>query len=260
MSAVSLNREVLGALVDELAIVVGAMIDTAPNVVPGAPAMGRQWVVVVRADGGLEGSMTVVLDYDGAVAVTKLMTGIEGDVPSEALLDTLREVLAQALSALALKPAGHGATFSVASLDEQTDLVPGGEWTAHAIAADKLSAPLSMTVWGSVVLPKAEAGTPAPPVSASPAAPAIDPRIEVLLDIDLPLVVRFGRTELPLKQLTRLGPGSVIDLGRSPDDPVEVLVSNRVVARGEVVVVSGSYGIRILDVVSPRERVRSMEG
>ena len=64
---------------------------------------------------------------------------------------------------------------------------------------------------------------------------------------------------MPLRQLTRLGPGSVIDLGRSPDDPVEVLVSNRVVARGEVVVVSGSYGIRILDVVSQRERVRSME-
>jgi flagellar motor switch protein FliN/FliY len=71
--------------------------------------------------------------------------------------------------------------------------------------------------------------------------------------------VRFGRTELPLKTLTRLSPGSVIDLGRSPDDPVEVLVSNRVVARGEVVIVSGSYGIRILDVVSQRERVRSME-
>src|SRR5215510_2519650 len=93
------------------------------------------------------------------------------------------------------------------------------------------------------------------------AAPsAIDQsRINVILDIDLPVVVRFGRTDMPLRALTRLGPGSVIDLGRSPDDPVEVLVSNRVVARGEVVIVAGSYGIRILDVVSQRERVRSME-
>ena len=84
-------------------------------------------------------------------------------------------------------------------------------------------------------------------------------RIEVILDIDLPVVVRFGRTELPLRTLTRLGPGSVIDLGRSPDDPVEVMVSDRVIARGEVVVVGGNYGIRILDVVSPSERMRSME-
>lgn len=84
-------------------------------------------------------------------------------------------------------------------------------------------------------------------------------RIEVILDIDLPVVIRFGHTELPLRALTRLGPGSVIDLGRSPDDPVELMVSDRVIARGEVVVVGGNYGIRILDVVSPSERMQSME-
>ncbi len=92
-------------------------------------------------------------------------------------------------------------------------------------------------------------------------APAqIDPsRIDVILDIDLPVVVRFGRTDLPLRTLTRLGPGSVIDLGRSPDEPVEVMVSNRVVARGEVVIVGGNYGIRIIDVVSPSERMAWVE-
>jgi flagellar motor switch protein FliN/FliY len=84
-------------------------------------------------------------------------------------------------------------------------------------------------------------------------------RIDVILDIDLPVIVRFGHTELPLRALTRLGPGSVIDLGRSPDDPVEIMVSDRVIARGEVVVVGGNYGIRILDVVSTSERMRSME-
>ena len=84
-------------------------------------------------------------------------------------------------------------------------------------------------------------------------------RIDVILDIDLPVVVRFGHTELPLRTLTRLGPGSVIDLGRSPDDPVEVMVSDRVIARGEVVIVGGNYGIRILDVVSTTERMRTME-
>ncbi len=83
--------------------------------------------------------------------------------------------------------------------------------------------------------------------------------LDVIMDIDLPLVVRFGRTELPLKTLTALGPGSVIDLGRSPDEPVDVLISNRVVARGEVVIVSGNYGVRVRDVVSPAERARSLE-
>jgi flagellar motor switch protein FliN/FliY len=99
------------------------------------------------------------------------------------------------------------------------------------------------------------------PQDTPAAAPAqIDPsRIDVILDIDLPVVVRFGRTDLPLRALTRLGPGSVIDLGRSPDEPVEVMVSNRVVARGEVVIVGGNYGIRIIDVVSPSERMAWVE-
>lgn len=83
-------------------------------------------------------------------------------------------------------------------------------------------------------------------------------RLDVLLDIDLPLVVRFGCTDMPLKSLASLGPGSIIDLGRAPDDPVELLVGNRVLARGEVVVVGGSYGIRIVDVVSQRERIQGL--
>jgi flagellar motor switch protein FliN/FliY len=96
-------------------------------------------------------------------------------------------------------------------------------------------------------------------VAAGRPADGPESRIEVILDIDLPIVVRFGHTELPLRALTRLGPGSVIDLGRSADDPVEVMVSDRVIARGEVVIVGGNYGIRILDVVSPSERMQSME-
>ncbi len=64
---------------------------------------------------------------------------------------------------------------------------------------------------------------------------------------------------MSIKALTRIGPGAVIDLGRSPDDPVEILVSDRVVAHGEVVVVGGNYGIRILDVASPDERMRTVE-
>ena len=105
-----------------------------------------------------------------------------------------------------------------------------------------------------------QADEPQPQVQAQVQAPTLDQsRIDVILDIDLPVVVRFGRTDLPLRTLTRLGPGSVIDLGRSPDEPVDVMVSNRVIARGEVVIVGGNYGIRIIDVVSPSERVAWVE-
>jgi flagellar motor switch protein FliN len=267
----SLIQEIFAALVEELGIVVGATIDSTATVSAGVPATGRQWVADVSAKGEVNGSITVVLDHAGSAAITQLMTGIEGDIPDEAVLDTIREVLAQAVSALSLKPVARGAKLAVVDVTSGEGRVPEGEWNAHAIASEKMSAPLSVTTWGNLSVGQAAAPKSASgprPVPASGSAPAkvaempeakLDDRIDVILDIDLPLVVRFGRTELPLKTLTRLGPGSVIDLGRSPDDPVEVLVSNRVVARGEVVIVSGSYGIRILDVVSQRERVRSME-
>lgn len=82
--------------------------------------------------------------------------------------------------------------------------------------------------------------------------------LDVILDIDLPLAVRFGGTDMTIDALTRLGPGALIDLGRSPDEPVDVLVNGRMVARGEVVVVGGNYGVRVTEVVSAADRLRSM--
>lgn len=79
--------------------------------------------------------------------------------------------------------------------------------------------------------------------------PGMGRQLDVVLDIDLPMVVRFGHTEMTVDALTRIGEGSVIDLGRSPHEPVDLLVSGRLVARGEVVVVSGHYGVRILEMV-----------
>jgi flagellar motor switch protein FliN/FliY len=91
---------------------------------------------------------------------------------------------------------------------------------------------------------------------AAPAAPAVtgastaDGRLDAVLDVDLPLVVRFGATVLPLRTLSSLGAGSMVDLNRAPDDPVDLLVGERVIARGEVMVVDGQYGVRITELLS----------
>ena len=128
--------------------------------------------------------------------------------------------------------------------------------TVEAIAAAAMVAGPPDAV--GAVLPNETAATAAD-AAASAAMPAADNaagRIGVILGIDLPVVVRFGRTEMPIRALAKLGPGSVIELGRSPGDPVEMLVSDRIVARGEVVIVGGNYGIRIVDVVSNPFRER----
>jgi len=81
------------------------------------------------------------------------------------------------------------------------------------------------------------------------------PNLDVLLDIELPLAFRFGTTHMTLDQLAGLDTGSLIELDRTVDQPVEILVNGRVVARGEPVDVQGSFGIRILEIAGPRERL-----
>jgi flagellar motor switch protein FliN/FliY len=72
----------------------------------------------------------------------------------------------------------------------------------------------------------------------------------LLLDLELPLSVRFGRAQMPLEQVLALRPGSVVELGGAQDEQVDLLVNGSVVARGEVVAVEGQYAIRILEILN----------
>src|ERR1700682_3649888 len=72
--------------------------------------------------------------------------------------------------------------------------------------------------------------------------------LDLLMDMELPVLVRFGSTRMPLRDLLKLTAGSVIEFGRSPENPVEVLVNGRVVARGTAVMVQGNYGVRISEI------------
>lgn len=92
---------------------------------------------------------------------------------------------------------------------------------------------------------------------AAPGAPAADeaPNLEMLMDIELPIVIRFGHTQMALRDIAGLTAGSVIQFDRGVDEPVEVMVNGHVVALGEAVTVKGSYGIRISQISSRRERL-----
>lgn len=82
--------------------------------------------------------------------------------------------------------------------------------------------------------------------------------IERLLDVQMNVTVRFGKTEMPLREVVRFGVGSMIELNRTVDEPVELLVNNFPFARGEVVVIDGYYGVRITEIGSPEERSRTL--
>lgn len=70
------------------------------------------------------------------------------------------------------------------------------------------------------------------------------------MGVKLPIRVLLGRTQLCLRDIAELGSGAVVELDCSPDDPVEIIVNDRVIAHGEVVVVAGNYGVRITKIAS----------
>ena len=96
------------------------------------------------------------------------------------------------------------------------------------------------------------------PVSSAAAASPNVGNLELLLEVELPVSVTFGRTQLLLKDVLKLSSGSIVELNRQVHEPVEVVINNCVVARGEVVVVEGNYGIRVTEIVSRHERIRSI--
>jgi flagellar motor switch protein FliN/FliY len=109
---------------------------------------------------------------------------------------------------------------------------------------------------------KAAAGASGPSSSSSPAgapAPQQTRTMELLLDVELPVSVSFGRAILPLKDVIKLTSGSIVELNRSITEPVEIIVNNCVIARGEVVVIEGNYGVRIDQIISRQERLRTLK-
>lgn len=79
--------------------------------------------------------------------------------------------------------------------------------------------------------------------------------IDLLLDIEIAVTLRFGRREMLLKDILELSSGSVIELDRLVSEPVELLVDQKVIARGEVVVIDGNYGLRVTDVANPQQKI-----
>lgn len=81
---------------------------------------------------------------------------------------------------------------------------------------------------------------------------------DLLLEVELHVAVRFGSREIELKELLELGPGDVVELDRRLSDPVDLIVGDKIVARGEVVLVNGNFGLRVSEVAEPRRRLESV--
>ena len=85
-----------------------------------------------------------------------------------------------------------------------------------------------------------------------------DNNLDIVLDISLKAVARLGEVEMPISEILKLGPGSVIEIDRLIDEPIDLLVNERLVARGEVVTIDEKFALRVTEIVSKEERIKSL--
>ena len=136
-----------------------------------------------------------------------------------------------------------------------------GERAWTILVRDEVRAPKAVAHPAAPASPAVPAGA-VPPASTAGAGQgqgvALNPGVELLLDIELEAALRFGCREMPLGEILELGPGDVVQLDRHVSDPVDLIVGDKIVARGEVVLVNGNFGLRVTEVAAPRKRLESI--
>lgn len=205
-----------------------------------------------------------------AAVAQALWTHIGGGHAPDETLQTFREILNQSASGAAAEASSRlGATVEATAVEEAPPPESGWAVELHFEAAGGSQ---TIALVGNIGMAKAlnppaveetaAVADPPPPRPKTASAsvgvePASDP-IELIREVRMELAVSFGDTTMPLADVLKLTSGTIVELNRSVSDPVEVLVNGSVIARGDVVVVDGNYGVRITEIVSRRDRVRSM--
>jgi flagellar motor switch protein FliN/FliY len=204
--------------------------------------------------GDLEGRFAVVLDP--AILESPLVG--EGVDQKAGWSEILKEVAEAAIGELL---ASTGKKCRVAKFEETVGeskvscafQLKSGERVWTILVRDEVRVPKPAAASASATQSAAPAAASAPPP-----APAFSAGIDLLLDVELEAALRFGCKELPLGEILDLGPGDVVQLDRNVDDPVDLIVADKIVARGEVVLINGNFGLRITEVATPRKRLESI--
>lgn len=199
----------------------------------------------LTADGGLRGQCFVEF-YEPAVADlgSKILKQPMADF-SDGHADALAKVMAAAAEGLAgtLSVEHKDLSFKV---DRAADLAFGGMLVVPLAAslADGSALPVLLYFDGQFLAALTS--------GAASEGAAIDPaNLKLVMDVELVMSLRFGQRRLPLREVLELASGSVIELDRNVDEPVELLLDGKVIARGEAVIVDGNYGLRVTEVPQP---------
>jgi flagellar motor switch protein FliN/FliY len=250
-----------------------SLVDSLPKPMP-AGSFG----FAVMIEGDEEGRFAVVLD--GALAEAALLG--EGTDQKAAWAELFRETV-DAASGELLAKAGRKCqvkalppTTGENKLSRAFQLKAGDRSWLIQVNSEVKPAQVAKPAKNAASRPSVDAAPPRPartsnsePTRSDPAhagnfspttaAPSgLSPGLALLLDVELEASLRFGAREMPLGEILDLGPGDVVQLDRHVNDPVDLIVGDKIVARGEVVLVNGNFGLRVTEVAEPQKRLESI--
>ncbi|MCL2219370.1 MAG: flagellar motor switch protein FliN [Chitinispirillia bacterium] len=152
-------------------------------------------------------------------------------------------------------------------VDKKTPKSSGGMDMGIGISQDEMDALTQMTASSfssagsssSSFSPPPSYGPPPPPPHRTGGYDGPKENIDLLLDVELEINIELGKSEMSIKRILELAPGSIVELDKLAGEPVDLIVNNKIVARGEVVVVDDKFGIRVVSLVSAEDRIKSLK-
>ena len=205
----------------------------------------------IELDGAFRGSFWVVVDAEALarLLIAARVTPEEKDAQRDAALwqGIMRQVAERAAKATA-KSAGSATSILAVREAKQPLGIP---FSGYEIRFGEIAARVAFADETKIVASKKQEQNTA-------TANLPSKGIELLLDVELEASLRFGSKEMPLSEVLELGPGDVVQLERHVSDPVDLIVGDKIVARGEVVLVNGNFGLRVTEVAEPKKSLESI--
>ena len=187
--------------------------------------------------------------------LTLAAVGIDS-LTDEDCRSTWQEIVGQAMGAIASAVTVDVQNEITATKGREMEAPADLVWNVFSASHDTESTWYVRAGWSGTLL----AAYDRPDAAQKPSAArdsTFSKTFELLLDVALPVSVSFGRTLLQIREVLKLNSGSIVELNRFVADPVDVVVNDCVIARGEVVVVDGNYGVRVTQLASREDRLRS---
>jgi flagellar motor switch protein FliN/FliY len=227
-------------------------LSDAPSGFPSAEETDLR--VILAAGGGLRGEMSLRIPRAGTIAIAQVFLSEAPDPAAvfkpdhqEAVEELLRQVAGHA--ATALKPqwgevqlrleSGTPPSWSAGA----SGWLASGTGSACALAIEwQLSAALNVALTAASRSTEKVSDEPVPDLAG-------EANLDLLKDVELKVTLRFGQCSMLLRDILELGEGSVVELDREVQEPVDLLLDGRLIARGEVVIVDGNYGLRVQELV-----------